>query len=92
MYAGGLSENSPIDTEAVGKTFGCLIMKQFSDLKNGDRFYYENSPTVNPMDFTQSQLQEIKKVTMSGLMCNNYDLSTLQKNAFFDSMALGYFL
>ena len=59
-------------------------MNQFSDLKKGDRFYYENSPAVNPMAFTESQLQEIKKVTMSGLICNNYDLLTLQKNVFFD--------
>jgi hypothetical protein len=39
---------------------------------------------ANPMAFTVSQLQEIKKVTMSSLICNNYDLSTLQKNMFFD--------
>lgn len=92
LYAGGLSEDSLSDTEAVGRTFGCIIMNQFRDLKNGDRFYYENGPAVNPSAFTATQLQEIKKVTMSGLICNNYDLSVIQRNAFLDPMAPGYFI
>ena len=52
LYAGGLSELPASDSVAVGKTFACIITRQFSDLKKGDRFYYENSPSVNSAAFT----------------------------------------
>jgi peroxidase len=44
-YAGGLSEQS-FGNGLIGPTFSCIIMKQFKELKNGDRFYYENGPTA----------------------------------------------
>ena len=80
MYAGGLSEKRATDDVAVGPTFACLIMNQFKDLKNGDRFYYENSPTVNPAAFTPGR----KKSLISIDFLLNYDLSLIQENPFFD--------
>ena len=68
-----------------------MIMKQFSDLKNGDRFYYENSPEINKKAFTPVQLREIKKVSLAGVICNNYDLSKLQKNVFMNAKSIGYY-
>jgi peroxidase len=67
----------------VGRTFACIIMEQFKDLKNGDRYYYENGPSVTA--FTLEQLAEIKKVKMSTLLCNNYDLTSIQPNSFYIS-------
>ena len=57
-------------------------MEQFSRIKKSDRFYYENGPGASPYPFTLNQLAQIKSVTMAGLVCRNFDIVTIQKNAF----------
>ena len=52
MYVGGLLEIKWIPNTAVGTIFGCIINSQFSDLKNGDRFYFENGPETTASAFT----------------------------------------
>ena len=42
LYAGGFLENPLPPTLTIGPTFNEIIMQQFKELKNGDRFYYEN--------------------------------------------------
>lgn len=64
----------------VGPTFACIIANQFKDLKKGDRFYYENGPSTTA--FTLDQLAEIKKVSMSRIICDNTDIDQIQPNAF----------
>ena len=44
----------------VGGTAYCLIRHQFSNLKNGDRFFY-----TRPNHFTPRQLAAIKKTTFA---------------------------
>lgn len=44
LFVGGLLETP--ENGVVGSTVGCLIRKQFYDLKAGDRFYYENGPSA----------------------------------------------
>ncbi|RNA19459.1 Peroxidasin [Brachionus plicatilis] len=83
LYAGALLEKKDSDSYLAAPTFSCLIMEQFANLKKGDRFYYENDPSVNPGAFTLEQLTEIKKITMAGLICNNYEIAELAGNVFY---------
>ena len=65
IFAGGISEKH-MENLVVGPTFNCILSEQFKDARDGDRFYYKNSGV-----FTISQLDAIKKVTMSTILCNN---------------------
>ncbi len=62
LFPGGLAE-TPLHGGLVGPTFACIIGIQFRNLRKCDRFWYE---TGNPLvRFTESQLAEIRKVTLS---------------------------
>ena len=67
----------PADSEggALGKTFQCLLADQFKRLREGDRFWHENAPNrrknTDKTAFTRCQLQEIRKVTLAKIICDN---------------------
>lgn len=80
LLVGGLLE-SPVPGTMVGPTFNCLLKQQFELLKQTDRFWYEND--LPPSSLTTSQLKEIKKITIAGLLCaNTDDLDRIQPKAF----------
>jgi peroxidase len=87
LYVGGLFERS-IEGGVVGPTFACVLANQFKDLKDGDRFYFENGPSVTA--FTMSQLKEIKKISMARILCNDFDIGAIQPNAFLLPTVPGY--
>lgn len=61
----------------VGPTFACIIARQFSNIKKGDRFWYDRKGL--PSSFTPEQLNEIRKTTEAKLICENSDdLPTIQ--------------
>lgn len=80
LFTAGVSE-TPVLGGKVGPTFACLIGEQFRALKNGDRFYYENNGVGR---FSQGQLNEIRGVTLSQVICRNTGISQIQRNAFRD--------
>ena len=41
LFAGGVSEN-PLKGAVVGPTFACIIAATFRNLRQGDRYWYEN--------------------------------------------------
>nr|CAD7568072.1 unnamed protein product [Timema californicum] len=80
MYTGMLSE-FPVEGGVLGPTVSCLITDQFLRLKFGDRFWYETPQ--QPQAFTPGkyskhvnndrQLDEIRKTTLAGLICDTSD-------------------
>lgn len=60
------------------------MARQFRDFKFGDRFYYENGNDLNTR-FTLSQLHQLRKSSMSRIICDNLDVKMIQKNAFFQT-------
>jgi len=52
----------------VGPTFLCILVDQFKRLRDGDRFFYENPDT-----FSVEQLTEIKKSSLSRVLCDDGD-------------------
>ncbi|KAJ8894606.1 hypothetical protein PR048_007270 [Dryococelus australis] len=71
LWSGGVSER-PLPGSMLGPTFACIIATQFSYSRRGDRFWYE-LPS-QPSSFTPEQLQEIRKVKLSRVICDNTDL------------------
>ncbi|CAK9296193.1 unnamed protein product [Gordionus sp. m RMFG-2023] len=74
LFVGGVSE-IPIDGALVPPTFACILGLQFHSLRYGDRFWYENFHKSGVIDypFKPEQLQEIRKITLSKITCENAD-------------------
>lgn len=62
LFVGGIAER-PVLGGLVGPTFACIIAQQFSNLRKGDRFWYENPEFES--SFTPFQLQSIRRTTLA---------------------------
>ncbi|RMZ96965.1 chorion peroxidase isoform X1 [Brachionus plicatilis] len=68
LFSAMVAEFKP-EGALVGPTLNCLLGLQFSELKFGDRFWYETSES--PAAFTPAQLIELRKLSLSKLLCRN---------------------
>lgn len=68
LFTGILSER-PLNGAMVGPTASCLLSLQFKVLKQTDRYWYEND--LPPSSFTKEQLHELRKFSVSRLLCDN---------------------
>ncbi|CAB3405504.1 unnamed protein product [Caenorhabditis bovis] len=77
LYVGGILE-APEAGSFVGPTFACIIAKQFKNLRDGDRYYFEN-----PGVFTSAQLNTLRRTTLAWVLCQTGDnMSKIGRNAF----------
>lgn len=81
LFPGGMSER-PLQGGLVGPTFACIIAIQFRQSRKCDRFWYEtDDPNIR---FTEHQLAEIRKNTLSKVICENMDSHVEMQRAAFD--------
>jgi peroxidase len=75
LYAGSVSEQH-VNGGLVGATFACIFIQNYATIRDADRFYYENV-------LTTAQIQEINaNASISRVVCDNTDISTIQRDAF----------
>ncbi|NWX05292.1 PERM Myeloperoxidase, partial [Caloenas nicobarica] len=76
IWIGAISE--PFVAQGrVGPLLACIIGTQFRNLRDGDRFWWEN-----PGVFTPQQLRALRKISLSRVICDNTHIKKIPRNAF----------
>lgn len=77
LWIGGLAEEN-LPGSVLGATFACLFGITFSNVRDGDRFYYSR-----PGVFEPEQLASIRDHTLASIICDNGDdIDRIQKDVF----------
>lgn len=77
LWVGGISERASKGA-MVGETFGKIIATQFENLRDGDRFWFENPGG----QFTKAEIKEIRDTSLGDIILRNTDTKTIQDNVF----------
>lgn len=75
VWVGALAEDH-LPGGSVGELTQAVLLEQFTSLRDGDRFWYENV-------FDGQQLREIDSTRLSDVIERNTELTSIQTNAFF---------
>ena len=73
LWVGGLAEQKDSDS-MLGETMSKINADQFQRLRDGDRFWYENT-------FSGKELSELKNLKLSDVIKRNTDITNIQDNA-----------
>lgn len=77
LYVCGLAEDH-IEGANLGPTFQRVIREQYIRIRDGDRFWFENSGM-----FTEGELRTIQDTSLSKIILRNTDIQTIQCAVFF---------
>lgn len=75
-YAGGLSED-PVEGSQLGELFTLIIADQFTRVRDGDRFWYQNDE-----DLSEADIELIESSTLSAVIRRNTDIVAIQNDVF----------
>lgn len=75
LWIGGLAEDH-VAGAMVGQTFDLIIARQFQNLRDGDRFWFQNQ------GFDQATLDQINATTLSSVILANTDTKHIQSDSF----------
>ncbi|MGE3817830.1 MAG: peroxidase family protein [Isosphaeraceae bacterium] len=75
LWVGGLAEDH-VAGGSVGPTFRAILADQFTRLRDGDRFWYENA-------LSGDELREVNSTTLAEVIERNTRLTNVQDDAFF---------
>ncbi len=74
VWVGALAEDH-VRGASVGELVQAVLVEQFTALRDGDRFWYENV-------FAGEQLRELRRTRLSDVIERNTELTSIQVNAF----------
>ncbi|CAI6355783.1 unnamed protein product [Macrosiphum euphorbiae] len=77
LLVGALSEKH-VDDAMVGPTMRCIIREQFVRTRIADRYFYDV-----PGVFSDYQLENLKKVTLARVLCDNLQASSYEPQQVF---------
>jgi peroxidase len=75
LWTGGLAEDHTAGA-MIGQTFGTIIAQQFENLRDGDRYWFENQ------GFDAATLSKIESTTLSDIIARDTDTQHIQQDAF----------
>ncbi|EAQ77475.1 peroxidase family protein [Blastopirellula marina] len=80
LWVGALAEDH-VEGSSLGELNQAIIVDQFTRLRDGDRFYYENT-------FSSQDVELIENTTLSDIIQRNTTVTNLQDNVFFMSASV----
>jgi hypothetical protein len=79
----GMLAEDHLPDAALGPLAAAGLSAQFTRLRDGDRFWYENDD-----DFAAEEIAELQATRLSDIIQRNTSLTTLQDNVFFVPVAI----
>jgi hypothetical protein len=76
-FVGGLAED-PVVGSNFGELFQTILADQFTRVRDGDRFWYQNDE-----DLSQADIDLIESTTLAGVIKRNTDIVAMQSDVFF---------
>jgi len=73
----GMLAESHMEDALFGETVMAFMELQFGAIRDGDRFYYENDPTLSA-----AEKEAIKSTTMQQVLMRNTNIKLMQENVF----------
>lgn len=75
LWIGGLAEDH-LPNSSMGATFTAVLVDQFTRLRDGDRFWYQNS-------LSDRMLRDVENSSLADIIRRNTELTKLQEDVFF---------
>ncbi len=75
LWIGGLAEDH-LPNSSLGATFTAILIDQFTRVRDGDRFWYENT-------LSDGMIRDVQNTTLADVIRLNTDLTKLQADVFF---------
>ncbi|XP_023933908.2 peroxidase isoform X1 [Bicyclus anynana] len=76
----GVMAEYHLEGSLLGPTASCLLKEQLWRTRNGDRYFYTHSGESG--SFSKRQLVELRRASLSRLLCDNTDIRSVQKDVF----------
>jgi hypothetical protein len=78
LWVGGLAEDH-VPNAMVGETIRAVLIDQFTSLRDGDRFWYQNDPFFQD---NRSHMKEVEKTTLADIIKSNTEISDIHHDVF----------